>query len=175
MNNEMPRKLDNTNNSRKFHNNFNNRNFYNSSFKNSSYSNIPNVFEENINSKKNINNSSNFDSIFESIKNSISSNSSFDNFNNNSDKNFNDINNDFNTNNINNSNSSNPFSNLDIGTILKAKSIMDKMGNLQNDPRSNLLLSLKPYLKDSRKEKVDQYIKIFSMTQLFENLNGGEK
>ena len=68
-------------------------------------------------------------------------------------------------------------SSIDINTILKMKSIIDSMNKQQNDPRSNLLKSLKPYLKNSRKEKVDQYIKLFSMGKAFEILNplGGEK
>jgi len=73
--------------------------------------------------------------------------------------------------------SSNPFSNLDMGTIMKMKNIMDGMNKKKDDPRSNLLLSLKPYLKESRKEKVDQYIQLFNMSGILENLNimGGEK
>lgn len=67
--------------------------------------------------------------------------------------------------------------NIDINTMLKMKSIIDSMNKQQNDPRANLLKSLKPYLKTSRKEKVDQYIKLFSMGKAFEILNplGGEK
>ncbi|MCI9177819.1 MAG: hypothetical protein HFJ28_04530 [Clostridia bacterium] len=67
--------------------------------------------------------------------------------------------------------------NLDMGTILKMKSIMDSMNKEQNDPRANLLKSLKPYLKSSRKQKVDQYIKLFGMGKIFEIMNpmGGEK
>ena len=68
--------------------------------------------------------------------------------------------------------------NLDIGTMLKMKSIIDSMNKQQNDPRANLLRSLKPYLKKSRKEKVDQYIKLFSMGKVFEMINplgGGDK
>lgn len=67
-------------------------------------------------------------------------------------------------------------SNIDISTMLKIKSIIDSMNNSQNDPRANLLNSLKPYLKNSRKEKVDQYIKLFNMGKAFEILNplGGE-
>ena len=67
--------------------------------------------------------------------------------------------------------------NIDINTMLKIKSIIDSMNKQQNDPRPNLLKSLKPYLKTSRKEKVDQYIKLFSMGKAFEILNplGGEK
>ena len=68
--------------------------------------------------------------------------------------------------------------NFDIGTMLKMKSIIDSMNKQQNDPRANLLRSLKPYLKNSRKEKVDQYIKLFSMGKVFEMINplgGGDK
>ena len=57
------------------------------------------------------------------------------------------------------------------------KSIIDAMNKEKNDPRANLLKSLKPYLKESRKEKVDQYIQLFNMGKVFEILNplGGEK
>ena len=68
--------------------------------------------------------------------------------------------------------------NFDIGSMLKMKSIIDSMNTQQNDPRANLLRSLKPYLKNSRKEKVDQYIKLFSMGKVFEMINplgGGDK
>ena len=75
------------------------------------------------------------------------------------------------------SNDSFEMPNIDIGTMLKMKSIIDSMNQQQNDPRANLLRSLKPYLKPSRKEKVDQYIKLFGMGKVFEVLNplGGEK
>ena len=67
--------------------------------------------------------------------------------------------------------------NIDINTMLKMKSIIDAMNSQKDDPRANLLKSLKPYLKESRKEKVDQYIKIFSMEKVFEQFNplGGDK
>lgn len=73
--------------------------------------------------------------------------------------------------------SSGDVPNFDMETMLKMKSIIDNMNRSQNDPRANLLKSLKPYLKPSRKEKVDQYIKLFSMGKAFEILNplGGEK
>lgn len=71
------------------------------------------------------------------------------------------------------SNNSNPS--IDFETILKMKSMMEKLNN-NNDPRANLLLSLKPYLKDSRKDKIDQYIKLFGMSNVLElfNNSGGE-
>lgn len=73
------------------------------------------------------------------------------------------------------SDSSSSASSIDFETILKMKSIMEKLNNT-NDPRSNLLLSLKPYLKESRKEKVDQYIKLFGMSKVLEvfNNSGGD-
>lgn len=66
--------------------------------------------------------------------------------------------------------------NIDMDTILKIKTVMEKM-NSKNDPRSNLLFSLKPYLNSKRKSKVDQYVKLLSMTNLidvFNNDTGGE-
>ena len=74
-------------------------------------------------------------------------------------------------------NGSSDMPNFDMDTMLKMKSIIDSMNRNQNDPRANLLKSLKPYLKPSRKEKVDQYIKLFSMGKAFEILNplGGDK
>lgn len=65
---------------------------------------------------------------------------------------------------------------FDIGTMMKMKTIMDSMKSNKDDPRANLLRSLKPYLKESRKDKVDQYIQIFNMGKVFEILNplGGE-
>lgn len=71
----------------------------------------------------------------------------------------------------NSENNSNDMPNFDMDTMLKMKSIIDNMNRSQNDPRANLLKSLKPYLKPSRKDKVDQYIKLFSMGKAFEILN----
>ena len=65
---------------------------------------------------------------------------------------------------------------IDINTILKMKQIMDSMNSNKDDPRTNLLMSLKPYLKESRKEKVDQYVKLFGLEKAFEVFGalGGE-
>ena len=103
-------------------------------------------------------NSSNFNSS-DSTSDDNFSNSSTPNGSNNSDNNF----------------------NIDFETLLKIKTMMDKMNSHQDNSRSNLLLSLKPYLKDSRKDKVDQYIKLLNMgdmLELFMNNNndgGGNK
>lgn len=74
------------------------------------------------------------------------------------------------------SDNSNSTPNIDIETILKFKTIFDKM-NSKDDPRAKLLRALKPYLKDSRKEKVEQYIQFFNISKvidLFGNASGGD-
>lgn len=77
--------------------------------------------------------------------------------------------------NDNQSTSSN-FNNIDFETIMRMKTIIDKM-NVKDDPRSNLLQSLKPYLKDSRKSKIDQYIQLMNMSKVMDvfPFMGGDK
>lgn len=100
--------------------------------------------------------------LFNMLKNSNNSQ------NNNSDTNFENTSNDQYSNNFSNSSSASSNSNgIDIETIMKMKSIIDKM-NVKDDPRSNLLQSLKPYLKDSRRAKVDQYIQLMNMSKVME-------
>lgn len=73
--------------------------------------------------------------------------------------------------NTNTSTENNDSSNngIDLETIMKMKAIIDKL-NVKDDPRSNLLQSLKPYLKESRQSKVDQYIKLMNMSKVMEVL-----
>ena len=95
----------------------------------------------------------NFNSI---INNNNNINST--NFSNNSDT----------LNTYNNSKQTN-LNNFDMNTILKMKSVIDNLNNT-NSPRSNLLNSLKPYLRDSRKEKIDQYANLLNFAQIAELL-----
>lgn len=55
--------------------------------------------------------------------------------------------------------------NIDFETILKMKTIIDSM-NKKDDPRANLLYSLKPYLRESRKKQLDQYVNLLNMTKI---------
>lgn len=76
-----------------------------------------------------------------------------------------------------NSSSSSENSNIDFSTILKIKNIMDSL-NQNDDARSNLLYSLKPYLRESRQKKIDQYVNIFKFSgiaKLFRNEKGDSK
>lgn len=74
-----------------------------------------------------------------------------------------------------NNNSGNfDFSNIDMNTIMKMKSVLDKM-NSKDDPRTNLLHSLKPYLRDEKKEKIDQYANLMNVAKIAELLKNDDK
>lgn len=66
------------------------------------------------------------------------------------------------------------FSKIDMNTIMKMKSVMEKMNN-KNDPRSNLLYSLKPYLRNERKEKIDQYANLLNVAKIAELMKNDHK
>ena len=59
---------------------------------------------------------------------------------------------------------------FDINTILKIKEIMSAM-NGKNGPRNKLLHSLKPYLQDTKKEKLEQYIKIANLLSALDSVD----
>lgn len=64
--------------------------------------------------------------------------------------------------------------NLDMDTILKLKNVMDNI-NQTNDPRANLLNSLKPYLRDSKRDKLDQYVNLLNISKIAEIMNNNKK
>lgn len=99
--------------------------------------------------------------------------------NSNSNFNFNPNNNTSNSNRTNNSATSNninnfDFSKIDMNMMLKMKSIMENL-NSSNDPRSNLLYSLKPYLRDEKKDKIDQYANLLNFAKVAEVLKSDNK
>lgn len=151
----------NRNFSSKYNKNGSNHSYNNSignNFCNSSNDNLNNSYRDISSDSKNSANIGNIDFSninIDAIKNILGQNSNSDSKKNNDSSSF----------------------NIDINTMLKMESIIDAMNNQKDDPRANLLKSLKPYLKESRKEKVDQYIKIFSMEKVFEQFNplGGDK
>ena len=73
-----------------------------------------------------------------------------------------------------NSNNNFDFNNIDMNTILKMKSVIEKLNN-SNDPRSNLLYSLKPYLREGRKEKLDQYANLLNVAKVADLLKNENK
>lgn len=67
-------------------------------------------------------------------------------------------------------NSSQEFA-LDIETIMKIKEIISKMNSCKDSPRNHLLYSLKPYLENEKKEKLDKYIQIANLLNIMEGMN----
>jgi hypothetical protein len=65
--------------------------------------------------------------------------------------------------------SENPFD-FDIDTILKIKNMIS-MAKEKNSPRIELLKALKPFLKQEKQEKLDEYIKIANIITILEILN----
>lgn len=125
-----------------------------------------------------INNSNNDNSIDTTENQDISSNLNETSFENLqailSNMNFNSNNND-NSNNNFNMNENNSNFNLDFETIMKMKRAMDIFNSSKNSPETNLLLSLKPYLNNNRKQKLDQYMQFLNISKVIEafNNNGG--
>lgn len=60
------------------------------------------------------------------------------------------------------------FSNIDMNTIMKMSSALGQMGKGKNDPRANLLNSLKPYLRKGKKDKLDNYINLLNVAKIAE-------
>lgn len=136
---------------------------------NSVSSSTGNSSDEN-NKYNNCNDTNNNNNYSDNTENSDNDFGNFSNSNN-SNSNSNNNNNDNRSNKFNN-----PFGNIDMNTILKMQQVMNSMNDKQNDSRTNLLMSLKPYLKESRKNKVDQYIQLMKMGKIFEIMNplGGD-
>lgn len=117
------------------------------------------------------------DDIKQMMNNFQNSNNSNTNTNNSNDVNMQEMLNNFSNmmnNNQNNNNSStnensNNF-NIDMNTIMKMQKIMGQMNN-KNDPRANLLYSLKPYLRDSKKGKLDQYVNLLNVSKIADLMN----
>lgn len=81
--------------------------------------------------------------------------------------------NNFSSNQNSNSNTNSNF-NIDMNTMLKMKKVVESM-NQKNDPRANLLYSLKPYLRDAKKDKLDQYVNLLNMTKVAEIIKNDKK
>ena len=64
----------------------------------------------------------------------------------------------------------NDFS-FDVETILKIKNIMSSINKNKDCPRNKLLSSLKPYLENTKKEKLEQYMKIANLLSVLDTLD----
>ena len=57
---------------------------------------------------------------------------------------------------------------IDMDTVMKMSSVLGKMKNSKDDPRANLLNSLKPYLRESKKGQLDNYMNLLNVTKIAE-------
>lgn len=74
----------------------------------------------------------------------------------------------------NSSNDSSSSFNLDPQTLMKMTSIINNL-NKKDNPGANLLHSLKPYLRDSRKSKLDQYANLLNLTRIADAMKNDKK
>ncbi len=73
---------------------------------------------------------------------------------------------------------SNQSSPIDPAMLSKVQKIASNFGSNSNDDMSQLLLALKPYLRDKKQNKVDDYInllKMGKMAKLFDLMGGDSK
>ena len=61
--------------------------------------------------------------------------------------------------------------NIDFETIIKVKGIMDKLNKKNDDPRFELLHSLRPFLKKDTQTRLDQYIEISKIIDILPIIN----
>lgn len=76
---------------------------------------------------------------------------------------------DTNNKNENNSNSEDSGFNIDPSILLKIQKIMSAMNS--NTPQKDLLLSLKPFLRKSRQDKMSDYLTILSVISIIESFS----
>ncbi len=79
------------------------------------------------------------------------------------------LNNTNNNSNTDESNNSNSGFNIDPSILLKIQQIMGAMNN--KNPQKDLLLSLKPFLRQSRQDKMNDYLTILSVISIIESLS----
>lgn len=56
--------------------------------------------------------------------------------------------------------------------IMAAQSIMSKLSSGEDDDRSRLLLSLKPYMRQSRQASIDSAVKMLNLAQMSQFFKG---
>lgn len=65
----------------------------------------------------------------------------------------------------------NNFEMPDMETIMKITKLMKSMNSNENSASANLLNSLRPFLRKSKQEKVDQYIRMLKLSSVISELN----
>ena len=71
--------------------------------------------------------------------------------------------------------SGNNFEMPDMDTLMKITQIMKAMNSNENNANTNLLYSLKPFLRKSKQDKIEQYVKMLKLSSVISELNKGNK
>ena len=50
--------------------------------------------------------------------------------------------------------------------LLEMKQLTDRIGSSRSDPRANLLLSLRPYMRSNRKKSIDGAVRLLNLSKL---------
>ena len=58
------------------------------------------------------------------------------------------------------------FDNMTLDSLMQIKGIVDNITTSSNDSRSNLLMSLRPYMRTSRQSSIDTAIRLLNISKL---------
>ncbi len=50
--------------------------------------------------------------------------------------------------------------------LLEMKDLIERLSSSRSDPRANLLLSLRPYMRSNRKKSIDGAVKLLNLSKL---------
>ncbi len=54
----------------------------------------------------------------------------------------------------------------DSAELMQIRDMINHLGKSSNDPRSNLLMSLKPYMRETRQHSIDSAVRLLNLTKL---------
>ncbi len=54
----------------------------------------------------------------------------------------------------------------DSAELMQIRDMINNLGKSSNDPRSNLLMSLKPYMRETRRHSIDSAVRLLNLTKL---------
>ena len=69
--------------------------------------------------------------------------------------------------------SNNGFEMPDMETIMRISQIMKALNSNENNASANLLYSLKPFLRKSKQDKIEQYVKMLKLSSVISEFNKG--
>ena len=59
------------------------------------------------------------------------------------------------------------------GDLAELRSLIDRLSSSRSDPRANLLMSLRPYMREGRQRSIDSAVKLLNLSKLSALFKGG--